>query len=100
MADKKCLAMLKEGTVAWNRFRKNELKNASGTSRRINLLIRGLPMDGSLAVRPPKPRSFIAFVITYIKSAIRSAFLLASSRIKCDIPMPPKCFAPASPFPL
>ncbi len=27
-----------------------------------------------------------------------SAFLLASSRINCGIPMPPRCFAPASPF--
>ena len=56
------------------------------------------PADGGLLARPPKPRSFVVFVITYMRSAIRSVFPLASSRTNCDIPMPPRCFAPASPF--
>src|SRR5439155_1514492 len=44
-------------------------------------LIRCLPMDSSWPVRAPETRSFVTFVITYIRSAIRSAFPPASSRI-------------------
>ncbi len=53
-----------------------------------------LPMDGSLPVRAPKTHSCGTFVITYIKSAIRSASPPASSPTNFATPMPRKCFEP------
>jgi len=68
--------------------------NSSNASDSFVRLIPCLPMGGSLPVRARKTRSFVTFVITYIKSAIRSAFLPASSHISFATPMPRRCFEP------
>ena len=58
-----------------------------------------LPADGRLLARPlAKKRYFISSAITCTRSAIRSAFPLASCRISFATPMLPRCFAPAWAF--
>jgi integrase len=60
--------------------------------------IRCLLTDGSWLARSAKKRYFISSAITCTRSAIRSAFPLASCRISFATPMLPRCFAPAWAF--
>ncbi len=72
-----------------------ELSDASNS---FVLLIRCPPMDGFWHVRALEKHSFVNSAITCIRSVMRSAFPIASSRTSFATVMPRKCFEPVSAF--